>query len=121
MPLLDSPNTERTKNMKNNYSVAERNAIVEESLPCIDTVMRCNRKGIRRAGLEEEDVYQQLALRLITAVESYDPKEGDLETHIRTQLLRELRRCERAGRRFSFTDAANDLDDSSARYGLAAA
>ena len=41
MPLLDS---ERRKEsiMKNNYSIAERNRIVEENLPMIDKVIRHN-------------------------------------------------------------------------------
>ena len=54
--------------MKNTYSIAQRNALVEECLPCIDTVMRRNRRLIRENRLDPEDVYQQLALRLIKAV-----------------------------------------------------
>ena len=99
--------------MKNTYSIAQRNALVEEALPCIDDLMRGNRKRIHAAGLEPDDLYQQLALRLIRAVASYDPEGGDLESHIRTQLLRELRRCEKAGRRFCFADEADELGDSS--------
>ena len=107
--------------MKNTYSIAQRNALVEEALPCIDDLMRSNRKRIDAAGLENDDLYQQLALRLIRAVASYDPDSGDLESHIRTQLLRELRRCERAGRRFCFADVADELGESAERCGLAAA
>ena len=53
--------------MKNNYSIAQRNAIVEANLWCIDSVIRQNRPLMRAARLEYDDVYQQLALRLIKA------------------------------------------------------
>ena len=56
--------------MKNNYSIAQRNAIVEANLWCIDSVIRQNRPLMRAARLEYDDVYQQLALRLIRAVMS---------------------------------------------------
>lgn len=59
---------ERIKNMKNNYSVAQRNAIVVEHLWCINAVIRQNRALMRTAGLDYDDVYQQLAIRLIRAV-----------------------------------------------------
>ena len=49
--------------MKNNYSIAQRNAIVEANLWCIDSVIRQNRPLMRAARLEYDDVYQQLALR----------------------------------------------------------
>lgn len=76
--------------MKNNYSIAERNRIVEEHLPCIDRVLRRNRALIQAAHLEDEDVYQDLAIRLILSVERYDPGEGPLGHYLYTQLLDEL-------------------------------
>ena len=78
--------------MKNNYTIAQRNALVEKYLWCIDTVLRKNRPLMRAAGLEHDDVYQQLALRLIRAVMSYDPEKGDLEQHIFAQLRMELQK-----------------------------
>ena len=51
--------------MNNNYTIAQRNALVEKYLWCIDTVIRKNRPLMRAARLEYDDVYQQLALRLI--------------------------------------------------------
>ena len=59
--------------MKNNYSLAERNRIVEEYLPYVNQVIRRNRALMRAARLEYDDVYQQLSLRLIRAVSTYDP------------------------------------------------
>lgn len=43
--------------MKNNYSIAERNRIVEEHLWCIDRVIRKNRSLMRAARLDYDDVY----------------------------------------------------------------
>lgn len=79
--------------MKNNYSIAQRNAIVEANLWCIDSVIRQNRPLMRAARLEYDDVYQQLALRLIKAVAGYDPEKGRLEQHIFAQLKYELLSC----------------------------
>ena len=76
--------------MKNNYSIAERNRIVEEHLCCIDTVMRCNHALIRAARLEYDDVYQDLAICLILCVEQFDPEKGSLRRYIRTQLCNAL-------------------------------
>ncbi len=77
---------EGNDNEKNNYSIAQRNAIVEANLWCIDSVIRQNRPLMRAARLEYDDVYQQLALRLIKAVAGYDPEKGRLEQHIFAQL-----------------------------------
>ena len=45
--------------MKNNYSIAERNRIVEEHLWCIDRVIRKNRSLMRAARLDYDDVYSR--------------------------------------------------------------
>ena len=76
--------------MKNNFTISQRNAIVENHLWCIKAVMKQNRSLIRAAKLDTDDVYQQLALRLIRAVMSFDPEKGDLEQHIFAQLHFEL-------------------------------
>ena len=45
-----------------------------------------------------EDVFQQLAIRMIRAVENYDPDKGkDLEQHIFAQLQYEVLNCKRRG------------------------
>ena len=79
--------------MKNTYSILERNRIVEEHLWCINSVMRKNHALIRAARLDYEEVYQQLALRLIRAVETFDPDKGVLRIHILAQLKYELLSC----------------------------
>lgn len=79
--------------MKNCFSIETRNRIVEEHLWCIDAVMRKNAVLIKAAKLDRDDVYQQLALRLIHAVNGFDPDKGKLEQHIFAQLNYELRNC----------------------------
>ena len=95
--------------MKNNYSIAERNRIVEEHLDCIDKVIRYNYPLMRAAHLDYDDVYQQLAVRLIRCVESFDPKKGKLSEHINAQLQYELLSCKDSRRRYGFTGAPRDL------------
>ena len=93
LSFLGSQAGEGIRNMKNNYSVAQRNAIVEEHLWCIKAVIRQNRTLMRMAGLDYDDVYQQLAIRLIRAVAGFDPDKGKLEQHIFAQLKFELLNC----------------------------
>lgn len=94
--------------MKNNYSIAQRNAIVEANLWCIDSVIRQNRPLMRAARLEYDDVYQQLALRLIKAVAGFDPQKGTLQQHIFAQLRYELLSCKSARRLCGLTGAPKE-------------
>lgn len=95
--------------MKNEYQVSERNAIVEDYLWCIDSVIRQNYALIRAASLDRDDVYQALALRLIRAVAGYDPEKGVLRQHIFAQLHYELLNCKSARSLYGFTYAPFDL------------
>ena len=98
--------------MKNTYSILERNRIVEEHLWCIDSVMRKNHALIRAARLDYEEVYQQLALRLIRAVETFDPDKGVLRIHILAQLKYELLNCKSAYRLCGLTGAPKEYRKS---------
>ena len=91
--------------MKNNYSIAQRNAIVEDHLWCIDSIIQKNRPLMRAARLEYDDVYQQLAIRLIKAVAGYDPDKGNLQQHIFAQLKYEFLNCKAAFRLCGMTGA----------------
>ena len=93
--------------MKNNYSLAERNRIVEEYLPYVDQVIRRNRALMRAARLEYDDVYQQLSIRLIRAVSTYDPDKGELGAHIWAQLRFELLNCKTPRRLCGMTELFN--------------
>lgn len=98
--------------MKNNYSLAQRNKIVEEHLWCIDAIMRKNAPLIRAARLDRDDVYQQLAIRLIRAVEGFDPEKGGLRQHIFAQLKFELLNCKTPYRTTGITGAPTDFRKS---------
>lgn len=95
-----------------NITNKERNRIVEEHLWCIDTVMRKNASLIKAAHLDRDDVYQQLSLRLIRAVEGFDAQKGQLEQHIFAQLRYELLNCKRAYRTTGITGAPADFRGS---------
>ena len=95
--------------MKNNYSFAERNRIVEENLHWIDKTIRRNYALMQAAHLDYDDVYQDLAIRLIRCVEGFDPEKGELDQHIRCQLQYEMLNCKDSRRRYGFTQAPRDL------------
>lgn len=98
--------------MKNNYTIVQRNAIVEEHLWCIDRIIQKNRPLMRAARLEYDDVYQQLAIRLIKAVAGFDPEKGSLQQHIFAQLKYELLNCKTAYRICGMTGAPKDFRKS---------
>lgn len=72
-------------------TITKRNHIVEEYLWCIEKVMQQNRQIMKAANLDLDDVYQDLALRLIRTVADYEAGEDTLEQHILSQLQKELR------------------------------
>ena len=82
--------------MKNNYSIVQRNALVEDHLWCINSFMEKNRKLVKATGMEHDDVFQQLALRLIKAVAGY-------------QFKYELLNCKSAYRLCGITDAPKEF------------
>lgn len=95
--------------MNNNYSIAERNRMVEKYLYCIDKVIRRNWPLMKAAHLDYDDVHQDLAIRLIRCVAGFDPEKGDLEQHIMAQLQYEMLNCKDSRRRYGFTGAPYDL------------
>jgi len=95
--------------MRNNYSIAERNRIVEEHLYCIDNTIRRNRHLMKAAHLDYDDVYQQLAIRLIHCVAGFDPQKGELVQHIYAQLQYEMLNCKDSRSRYGFTGVPCDL------------
>lgn len=95
-----------------NLSIDQRNALVEQHLWCIDSVMRQNFTLIEAARLDREDVYQSLAARLIRAVELYDPvkkADGSLEGYIFMSLRYEMRNCSSAQTQYGFRGAPHYL------------
>lgn len=122
--------------MKARLTITERNRIVEDHLYYIDRVIRKNRCLMKTARLDYDDVYQQLALRLIRAVEGHDPDKSELGAHIWAQLQYEMLNCKDAARRYGIKDAPynarglvisldavreeNRLEEARALYPLAA-
>lgn len=101
--------------MTNNYSVEERNRIVEEHLWCVDSVVKHNRKAIRAAGAEAEDVAQDLSIRLIRAVWKYAPEFGDLRDFIFMELQEEVNVSLAPERVLGVTGVGFELDRRSFR------
>lgn len=95
--------------MDNVIYLSPRNRIVEEYLHCIDTVIRQNHALMRAAHLDYDDVYQQLAIRLIRCVDNFDPAKGKLEQHIYAQLKYELLNCKEPRRLTGITGAPKDF------------
>ena len=99
--------------LKWTITTQERNALVETHLGCIWWTINTNRRLISAAGLDDEDVFQQLAIRMIRAVENYDPDKGkDLEQHIFAQLQYEVLNCKDAAKLYGIKGApygARDL------------
>ena len=90
----------------------ERNRIVEEHLWCIHAVIRENAPLIKAAHLDQDDVFQQLSLRLIRAVERFDPRKGKLNQHIFAQLRYELLHCKSTYHTTGITDAPSHFRSS---------
>ena len=97
--------------MKRNVriTIQQRNDLVEQYLWCIDDVLQQNRLLLELAHLDRDDVYQDLAMRLIRAVAGYDLSKGQLKKHIFCQLEYELLNCKCARKRYGFKDAPYDL------------
>ena len=56
--------------MNNNYTIAQRNALVEKYLWCIDTVIRKNRP-LMRAGTLQQHIFAQLKYELLNCKSAY--------------------------------------------------
>ena len=93
-------------NVMSANTIEQRNEIVSQYLWCIDSVMRQNYAKIQAARLEWDDVHQALAVRLIRAVERYDPSKGcSMKHHIFTQLQYELLTCNSPLNKFGIRNA----------------
>jgi len=108
-PLFGPQNTKEKIKMGDIYYLSERNCVVEEHLHCIDTVIWQNWPLIEAARLERDDVYQQLAIRLIRCVDTYDPAKGNLKKRIYAQLKYELLNCKEVRRLTGITGAPKDF------------
>ena len=95
--------------VKKTYSIAQRNEIVEDNLWRINATIKRNWALIRAARMDKEDVYQQLAVRLIRAVGTFDPEKGTLEQHLNAQLQFEMLNCKDPIRLHGMRDVPRDF------------
>lgn len=58
------------------YTTEERNKLVLQNLEIVRAVVYKHRVLVRVTGYSEEDLFQDLVLRLIRVVETYDPGKG---------------------------------------------
>lgn len=96
-------------------TIPQRNSLVQEYLWCIDSVIKQNYSLIKAAHLDRDDVYQSLAMRLIRAVELYDPdnKAGKtLKGYIFMSLRFALRTCSSAQTQYGFRGAPHYLPNA---------
>ena len=98
-----------------NLTISQRNALVQEYLWCIDSIIGQNYSLIKAAHLDRDDVYQSLAMRLIRAVELYDPdnKAGKtLKGYIFMSLRFALRTCSSSQAQYGFREAPHFLPNA---------
>ena len=62
--------------MKNGFTITQRNAVVEQYLWCIDTVMAQYAAWMQAEPIDPDDVYQSLAVRLIRQSTATIPVKG---------------------------------------------
>lgn len=99
--------------MKNTYSIAERNRIVEAHFWCIDAVLDCNARFLRANRIEREDAYQHLAEQLICLAAALDADARGLSHQILEHLSEALYGCGSAFHLFGITEAPGNLERGS--------
>lgn len=98
-----------------NMTISQRNSLVEKYLWCIDSVIHQNFSLMKAARLDRDDVYQTLAMRLIRAVELYDPNNGAGKTskgYIFMSLRYALCTCAGSQARYGFREAPHYLPNA---------
>lgn len=83
--------------------------MVEQHLWCIDTIMAQYAAFMQTEPVDPDDVYQSLAVRLIRAVNSYDPRKGYLKEYILSQLKREMVRIRSTQTVYGLTQAPANI------------
>lgn len=99
----------KTTNYNAKDTITQRNAVVEQHLWCIDTVMAQYAAWMKAEPIDPDDVYQSLAVRLIRAVNSYDPRKGYLKEYILSQLKREMVRIRSTQAVYGLTQAPANI------------
>jgi DNA-directed RNA polymerase specialized sigma24 family protein len=72
-------------------TVEDRNYLFEEKAYLVNVTMNKHRGLTRACHMEDDDVYQQLSLRLVNAIDRYDPARcPNIDAYIMLQLRYEL-------------------------------
>ena len=103
--------------MKNGFTITQRNAVVEQYLWCIDTVMAQYAALTQTEPIDPDDVYQSLAVRLIRAVNSYDPRK---EEYILSRLKQEMVRVRSTQAVYGLTQAPANIGGAMVSLTIAA-
>ena len=68
-------------------SIEDRNYLFEEKVYLVNVTMNKYRGLIRACRMEDEDVYQELSLRLLNAIADYSPaKCPDMDAYLMLQM-----------------------------------
>lgn len=85
---------------------SERNRLFEEKVPLIDQVVKKHRNKIAISGLSKEDVWQELALKMLCLLDGYDPGRcPNLDAYLVQQLTYELLRLTVPSERYGIPQA----------------
>ena len=98
----------------------QHNAVVEQYLWCIGTVMAQYVAWMQAEPIDPDDVYQSLAVCLIRAVNSYDPRKGYLKEYIFSQLKREMVRVRSTQVVYGLTQAPANIGSTIVPFTIAA-
>ena len=72
-------------------TIEDRNYLFEEKAYLVNVTMNKHRALIRACRMDEDDVYQQLSIRLLNAIAKYDPdKCPNMDAYLTLQLRYEL-------------------------------
>jgi len=72
-------------------TMEDRNYLFEEKAYLVNVTMNKHRALIRACRMEDDDVYQQLSIRLLNAIDKYDPaKCPNMDAYLMLQLRYEI-------------------------------
>ncbi len=91
-------------------AVSERNELLEKYMDLPGYIIRQNWTLVVATGMEVEDVRQELLLRGLQAIETYDPNAGaSLRTHLNIAMQYQLMKLARAASSRGMTDVPHGV------------
>jgi len=87
-------------------TIEDRNYLFEEKAYLINSAMNTCHSLVLACGMEDADVYQELSLRILEAIEQYDPaKCSDMDAYLMLQLENKLLDMKACSKLAGITDA----------------